>query len=65
MTRVLYFCLFEVVLGSLKMLTLSIQVGFGKGTASKQVWLDGIDPNITEPQLERNVSKYGKVRGII
>lgn len=37
------------------------QVGFGKGTASKQLWVDGIDPNITEPQLERNLSKYGNV----
>ncbi len=43
------------------MLGVFVQIGFGKGTASKQVWLDGIDPSISESQLERNLSKYGKV----
>lgn len=37
------------------------QVGFGKGTASKQLWIDGIDPTISESQLERHLTKYGKV----
>jgi len=43
------------------MFGLFFQVGFGKGTASKQVWLDGVDPGISESQLERQLSKYGKV----
>lgn len=41
------------------------QVGFGKGTASKQLWLDGIDPTMPESQLERQLSKYGRVSCII
>ena len=38
-----------------------VQVGFGKGTASKQLWIDGIDPTMSEAQLERHMSKYGQV----
>lgn len=38
-----------------------MQVGFGKGTPSKQVWIDGLDPTTAESQLERHLSKYGKV----
>ena len=41
-----------------------LQVGFGKGTASKQVWIDGIDPAMSESQLERHLSKYGRVSGV-
>ena len=52
-----------VLIGSklFRMFGLFFQVGFGKGTASKQVWLDGIDPGVSESQLERQLSKYGKV----
>lgn len=38
-----------------------VQVGFGKGTPSKTLWIDGIDPLITEIQLGRQIMKYGKV----
>ena len=38
-----------------------MQVGFGKGTPSKMLWVDGIDPNLSESLLERQMSKYGKV----
>ena len=38
-----------------------LQVGFGKGTASKTIWLDGIDPSMPESQLERHMSKFGEV----
>ena len=38
-----------------------VQVGFGKGTPSKMLWVDGIDPDMSETVLERNMSKYGKV----
>ena len=37
------------------------QVGFGKGTPSKTLWLDGIDPIMSESQLERQISKFGEV----
>ena len=40
----------------------SPQVGFGKGTPSKQLWIDGIDPVMSEAQLERQLAKYGRVR---
>ena len=36
-------------------------MGFGKGTPSKMLWVDGIDPDMSETVLERNMSKYGKV----
>ena len=36
-------------------------MGFGKGTASKQLWIDGIDPTVTEAQMERSLGKYGRV----
>ena len=38
-----------------------VQVGFGKGTPSKMMWVDGIDPDISESALERAMGKYGKV----
>ena len=37
------------------------QVGFGKGSPSKAIWLDGIDPHTSEVSLERLCSKYGEV----
>lgn len=46
------------------MCSVVLQVGFGKGTASKQVWIDGIDPAMSESQLERHLSKYGRVSAI-
>ena len=39
----------------------TVQVGFGKGTPSKMLWVDGVDPNMLESTLERTMSKYGKV----
>ena len=39
----------------------SSQVGFGKGTPSKTLWVDGINPNMGEPHLERHMSKFGRV----
>lgn len=41
--------------------TNTMQVGFGKGTPSKMLWVDGIDPDMSESSLERTMSKYGKV----
>ena len=38
-----------------------MQVGFGKGTPSKTLWLDGIDPTMSESQLERQMTKFGEV----
>ena len=43
------------------MYTNTVQVGFGKGTPSKMLWVDGIDPDMSESALERAMSKYGKV----
>ena len=37
------------------------QVGFGKGTNSKQLWVDGIEAGTSRQQLEKHMSKYGKV----
>ncbi len=37
------------------------QVGFGKGTPSKTLWVDGIDTVMSEAQMERHLSKYGTV----
>ncbi|CAI8054149.1 Msx2-interacting protein [Geodia barretti] len=39
----------------------SIRVGFGKGTPSKMLWVDGIDADMSESVLERALGKYGKV----
>ena len=36
-------------------------MGFGKGTASKTLWVDGIDPTMNEGLLERHMTKFGKV----
>ena len=38
-----------------------LQVGFGKGTNSKQLWIDGVDSSLSRQQLERHMNKYGKV----
>ena len=43
------------------LITLLVQVGFGKGTPSKMLWVDGIDPDMSESVLERSMTKYGKV----
>ena len=40
------------------------QVGFGKGTPSKMLWVDGIDPDIPDASLERTMAKFGKVLSI-
>ena len=42
-------------------IAMSVQVGFGKGTPSKMLWVDGIDPDMSESALERSMTKYGKV----
>ena len=44
------------------LIVISVQVGFGKGTPSKMLWVDGIDPDMSESALERSMTKYGKVR---
>ena len=49
------------VCNSLVNIPVSPQVGFGKGTPSKTLWVDGIDPNTAEPQLERHMAKHGRV----
>ena len=40
-------------------------MGFGKGTPSKMLWVDGIDPDISESVLERALGKYGKVKRLV
>ena len=40
---------------------MALQVGFGKGTPSKMLWVDGIDPDMPESSLDRAMAKYGKV----
>ena len=40
------------------------QVGFGKGTVSKVLWIDCIDHSVTEHQLEKYFAKYGRVTRI-
>ena len=42
-----------------------LQVGFGKGTPSKLLWVDGIDPDMSESAFERALGKYGKVRTML
>ena len=44
---------------------LQTQVGFGKGTSSKQLWIDGIDSGTSRQQLERQMNKYGKVNTLL
>ncbi|XP_064384598.1 msx2-interacting protein-like isoform X2 [Halichondria panicea] len=39
----------------------NIRVGFGKGTNSKQLWVDGVDAGTSRQQLEKHMNKYGKV----
>ncbi|XP_019855294.1 PREDICTED: msx2-interacting protein-like isoform X2 [Amphimedon queenslandica] len=38
-----------------------IRVGFGKGTPSKVLWIDGIDASLNETQVKSHFSKYGTV----
>ena len=38
-----------------------IKVGFGKGTPSRLLWVDGVDPMLSETQLEKHFSQFGKV----
>ena len=37
-------------------------MGFGKGTPSKMLWVDGIDPEMSESALKRAMNKFGKVQ---
>ena len=39
----------------------SIKVGFGKGTPSRLLWVDGVDPMLSEAQLEKHFAQFGKV----
>lgn len=38
-----------------------VQVGYGKGTPSKVLWVDCIDPSLSEQQLEKHFAKQGRV----
>jgi hypothetical protein len=49
------------VSSGVKLCSIKHQVGFGKGTPSKMLWVDGIDPDMSESVLERALGKYGKV----
>ena len=42
----------------------SQQVGFGKGTPSKSLWVDGVDPTMTDAQVEKHFSNYGTLINI-
>lgn len=42
----------------------TIKVGFGKGTPSKSLWVDGVDPTMSDAQVEKHFSNYGTLINI-
>jgi len=46
------------------MLVHFLQVGFGKGPPSKCLWVDGVDPTMSDSQVEKHFSRYGTIVNI-
>ena len=58
------FCNCEGIIGCCNKLAYSQQVGFGKGPPSKSLWVDGVDPTMSDSQVEKHFSRYGTVVNI-